>query len=113
MIKNGESFQKVNLDLIPLQGSMILLSCPGRPWSMSGVDAIIKLSSFPDFFLIMVGFNHYSKGAHLIPAGHTWSASQLAGVCVKEVFRFHRFRETFVSNRGTMFVGVFWKPVCK
>lgn len=107
MVKFCESCQKVNRDLRPPQGCMMPLSIPGRPWSTSGVDFIVKLPFSSGFDSIMVVVDHYSKGAQFIPAKESWTASQLADAFVKEVFRLHGLPDKLVSDRGTTFMSIF------
>lgn len=113
MIKYCESCQKVNRDLRTSQGSMMPLSIPGKPWATLGVDFIVKLPVLSGFDSIMVVVDHYSKGAHFVPAKESWSASRLADAFVKEVFRLHGIPEKFASDRGIVLMTNFWRSVCQ
>lgn len=59
----------------------------------------------------MVVVDHFSKGAHFIPANESWSASQLANAFVDCVFRLHGLPDKIVSDRGSTFVSRFWTSV--
>jgi hypothetical protein len=47
---------------------------------MIGIDFVVKLPLFSGLGSILVIMDHFSKGAHMIPANESWTAEQFAFV---------------------------------
>ncbi|KAI7967522.1 hypothetical protein MJO29_000799 [Puccinia striiformis f. sp. tritici] len=92
-------------------GLMIPLSVPERPWSIIGVDFIVKLPISSGFDSILVIVDHFSKAAHLIPAKETWSTEDFASCFMDRFVRYHGLPDKIVSDRGPIFVSRFWTEV--
>lgn len=96
-------------------GTLQPLPIPDRPWSVIGMDFIVKLptsdSSSCDSIWVIV--DHLTKGAHFIPCRESMNASDLASLFVQHFFRFHGLPNKIVSDRGPSFVSVFWLEVQK
>ncbi|KAH9459172.1 hypothetical protein Pst134EA_033023 [Puccinia striiformis f. sp. tritici] len=92
-------------------GLMIPLSIPDRPWSIIGVDFIVKLPISSSFDSILVIVDHFSKAVHLIPACETWSAEAFAACFLDRFIRYHGLPNKIVSDRGPIFVSKFWTEV--
>lgn len=112
-IKNCKSCQAVKVDHKPPQGKMMPLQVPDRPWSVIGVDFIVKLPLSKGFDSVMVVIDHFSKSAHFIAAKETWKADQLADAFIEQVFCLHSLPDTIVSDRGTTFMSQFWTSVLR
>lgn len=112
-IRHCRSCQEIKVDHRPHQGRMMPLPIPDRPWSVIGVDFIVKLPLSKGFDSIMVIVDHFSKCAHFVPANETWNADRLAEAFVAQVFRLHGLPETIVSDRGTTFMSQFWTLVLR
>ncbi|KAI7955759.1 hypothetical protein MJO29_007158 [Puccinia striiformis f. sp. tritici] len=59
-------------------GLMVPLAVPEHPWSVIGIDFIVKLPLSSSFDSILVIVDHFSKAAHLILAYETWSTEEFA-----------------------------------
>ncbi|KAI7950664.1 hypothetical protein MJO29_009338 [Puccinia striiformis f. sp. tritici] len=92
-------------------GLMNSLSVPSRPWSIIAMDFIVKLPSSGGFDSILVVVDHFSKGAHLIPAKETWDAEEFAFAFLDRVIRLHGLPDKIISDRGSTFLSKLWKEV--
>lgn len=106
-----KSCQSIKVDRRPRQGIMMPLPIPERPWSIIGVDFIVKLPISKGFDSIMVVVDHFSKTSHFIPANETWTADKLAESFISNVFKLHGLPDKIVSDRGTTFMLNFWTSV--
>ncbi|KAI7955772.1 hypothetical protein MJO29_007171 [Puccinia striiformis f. sp. tritici] len=89
-------------------GLMIPLLVPERPWSIIGVDFIVKLPLSSSFDSILVIVDHFTKAAHLIPACENWSAEDFASCFLDRFVRYHGLPNKIVSDWGPIFVSRFW-----
>lgn len=103
----------MKVDHRPPQGKMMPLPAPDRPWSLIGVEFIVKLPVSKGFDSIMVVVDHFSKSSHFIAAKETWNAEQIADAFISQIFRWHGLPETIVSDRGTKFMLQFWTSVLR
>lgn len=92
-------------------GLMVPLSIPERPWSIIGIDFVVKLPISRTFDSILVIVDHFSKAAHFILACKTWTAEEFAYVFLDRFIRFHGLPDKIVSDQGAIFVSKFWKEV--
>lgn len=110
-IASCTSCQQVKIDRRPPQGKLMSLPIPDRPWSMIGVDFIVKLPISFGYDSIMVVVDHLTKAVHFIPALESWKADDLARAFVTDIFRLHGLPDVIVSDRGTTFMSRFWTSV--
>ncbi|KAI7936485.1 hypothetical protein MJO29_015788 [Puccinia striiformis f. sp. tritici] len=92
-------------------GLMIPLSVPEHPWSIIGVDFIVKLPISSSFDSILVIVDHFSKAAHFIPACETWSTEDFASCFLDRFVSYHGLPNKIVSDQGPIFVSKFWTEV--
>jgi hypothetical protein len=92
-------------------GLMVSLAIPERPWSVIGIDFIVKLPLSSGFDSILVIVDHFSKAAHFIPGCETWAAEDFANVFLDRFIRYHGLPDKIVSDRGSVFVSRFWTEV--
>ena len=60
------------------------------------------------FNSIMVVVDMLTKVSHLIPVKVTYTASDIARIFVKEIFRIHGLPKRIVSDRDAKFTSKFW-----
>uniref|UniRef100_A0A803KCJ5 Integrase catalytic domain-containing protein n=1 Tax=Xenopus tropicalis TaxID=8364 RepID=A0A803KCJ5_XENTR len=77
------------------------------------MDFIVELPKSSEMSTILVVVDRFSKMAHFMPLKKLPSASALAKIYVKEIFRLHGFPSSIVSDRGVQFVSRFWRAFCK
>jgi hypothetical protein len=92
-------------------GLMTLLNIPCRPWSMIGIDFVVKLPLSSGFDSILVIVDHFPKGAHLIPANESWTAEEFAFIFFDRFIRYHGLPDKIFSDRRSLFVSKFWREV--
>jgi len=59
----------------------------------------------------MVVVDRLRKVAHFIPVKSTFSASNIAHVFIRDVFRLHGVLKNIVSDRDAKFTSKFWKDM--
>lgn len=105
------SCQSVKVNRRQPQGTLMPLPIPDKPWSVIGVDFIVKLPISKGFDSVMVVVAHYSKMSHFIPARETWSSKDLANTFITHIFKLHGLPDKIVSDRGAIFMSHFWSAV--
>jgi hypothetical protein len=90
---------------------MTALPVPSHPWSVIGIDFIVKLPVSGGFDSILVIVAHLTKGIHLIAANKTWDAEEFAFAFLDRFIRLHGLPDKIISNRGSLFVSKFWSAV--
>lgn len=109
--KSCDSCQRTKISTQPPAGHLVPLPIPDRPWSVIGIDLIVKLPLSSSFDSILVITDHLTKGAHFIPCNEAMDSSILAKLFVQHFFRYHGFPDKIVSDRGSSFISVFWRSV--
>src|ERR1044072_1847164 len=72
------------------------------------MDFTDKLPTSHDTYATWVVIDRMSKYAHFIPLAHPYTASTLAEIFIKEVYRLHGAPANIVSNRDPLFTRKFW-----
>lgn len=109
--RSCDSCQRTKISTQARAGELVPLPIPDRPWSVIGIDFIVKLPSSLGFDSIFVITDHLTKGAHFIPFNEAMDSLALAYLFVKDFFRLHGFPDKIVSDRGPSFVSNFWRAV--
>src|SRR5438874_13608622 len=77
------------------------------------MNILVVLPWLNGYYAVLTVTCRLIKILHLIPCRDTTSAEQLAELYIRHIFRFYRFPNTVVSDRGPQFVSHFWKALCK
>lgn len=112
-VASCDSCQQIKIDTKAPMGTLQPLPIPDRPWSVIGMDFIVKLPTYDSCDSIWVIVDHLTKGAHFIPCRESMNALDLASLFVQHFFRFHGLPDKIVSDRGPSLVSVFWLEVQK
>lgn len=112
-VASCDSCQRVKIDTKAQAETLQPLPVPDRPWSIIGMNFIVKLPRSHSFDSVWVIVDHFTKGAHFIPCNESMNASDLAALFVQHFFRFHGLPDKIVSDRGPLFVSAFWLAVQK
>uniref|UniRef100_A0A3P9MBI2 Gypsy retrotransposon integrase-like protein 1 n=1 Tax=Oryzias latipes TaxID=8090 RepID=A0A3P9MBI2_ORYLA len=97
---------------LPPAGLLHPLPVPQRPWSHLAMDFITGLPASQDNTVILTVVNRFSKAAHFIPLPKLPTATEMADVLVREVFRHHGIPRDIVSDRGPQFISQVWRAFC-
>jgi hypothetical protein len=57
---------------------------------------------------IFVVFNTLMKSAHFIPMHMMYQAPDISRVFISDIVRLHGMPKRIISDRGSMFTGLFW-----
>lgn len=106
-----DSCQRTKISTQPPAGNLVPLPIPDRPWSVIGIDLIVKLPLSSSYDSVLVITDHLTKGAHFIPCNESMDSHALAKLFVQHFFRYHGFPDKIVSDRGSSFVSAFWRAV--
>lgn len=94
------------------QGLLKPLPLPDRIWREISIDFITDLPESNGCTNIMVITDRLSKGTIFEPMAEI-SAEAVAERFIQIFYRHHGFPHSVVSDRGTQFVGKFWKRFCQ
>ena len=72
----------------------------GLPWS-NGFNAILVIVC------------RLTKMWHFVPCWNTCTAEQFAELYARDIFRLHGLPKTIISDRGSQFIAMFWRALCK
>jgi hypothetical protein len=75
------------------------------------MDFIIELPKVQGKDGIFVVVDHLTKFAHFLAISMECSASQVAKLFFKEVFRLHGLPKNIVSDRDSRFMSTFWQEL--
>lgn len=106
-----DSCERTRILTQPPAGHLIPLPIPDQPWSVIGIDFIVKLPRSSSFDSILVITDHLTKGAHFIACNEAMDSACLARLFVHQFFCLHGFPDKIVSDRGPSFVSAFWRSV--
>lgn len=121
--KTCDSCQRTRILTKAKSGELVPLPVPDQPWSVIGIDLIVKLphssssshsdtlSTPPKFDLVLVITDHLSKGAHFIECNESMDSATFARIFIDRFYRHHGLPDKIVSDRGSTFVSSFWKAL--
>lgn len=77
------------------------------------MDFIVKLPVSSGYDSILVVVDRRTKMAHFIPCLETTTASELATLFFKNIFKYHGLPNNIVSDRGPQFKSTFWSELLR
>ncbi len=94
-------------------GFLKSLEAPTRPWDDITMDHIVGLPESEGCNAILVVVDRLSKMSKYIPTTETATASDLAQLFIRHVFRHHGLPKSIVSDRGATFTSAWWREFLK
>lgn len=89
------------------------MQIPTQPWKGISVDFIEALPNSGGKTVIWVIIDRFTKFAHFVALQHPYTAYQLAGIYVEQVYKIHGFPSSIVSDRDRIFLSTFWQHLFK
>ncbi|GJZ10397.1 putative mitochondrial protein [Tanacetum coccineum] len=104
---------KNKADLVAYPGLLQPLPIPRQIWQDISIDFIDGLPVSNKKTVIMVVVDRLSKYAHFVSMSHPYTAVQVAGLFLDNIYKFHGLPKTIVSDRDKVFTSLFWKSLFK
>jgi hypothetical protein len=111
-VANCHNCGRNNTSRLRYQGTLKPLPVPVQRWRDISIDFIGPTNEVGEFNCIMVTICRLSKERHYSPCHTTMTATDLAKIFTRDVWRLHGLPDSIVSDRGPLFVSEFWKAVC-
>jgi len=87
------------------------LPIPSKPWTDISLDFVESLPKSHGFDVIMVVVDRLTKFVHFMPLSHPYTASKVATVFMKEIYKLHGMPQSIVSDRDIVFTSKFWQEL--
>ncbi|GKC95235.1 retrotransposon-related protein [Tanacetum coccineum] len=101
------------LNLAAYPGLLQPLPIPQQIWQDVSMDFIDGLPVSNGKTVIMVVVDRLSKYAHFVSMAHPYTAVQVAGLFLDNIYKLHCLPKTIVSDRDKVFTSLFWKSLFK
>jgi hypothetical protein len=79
------------------------------PWSVVGMDMIVKLPVSSGFDTILVFIDLISKSTHFVPCKDSMHAKNLVQIFLQQIVLLHSFPNKLFSDRGMVFTSDHWQ----
>jgi hypothetical protein len=110
-IKECTTFQQNKDEHTHPTGLLQPLPIPEHKWESVSMDFITGLPKAQGKDCIFVVVDRLTKFAHFFAISMDFSASQVADLFFREVFRLHGLPKTIVSDRDSIFMSIFWQEL--
>jgi hypothetical protein len=108
--KSRDSCQRIRQNIQKYGGFLQSLPIPEKQWQTVSMDLILALPPTLDGNTSLVVFvDKLTKMIHIAPCVGLSTASALADLFLKNVFRYHGMPTRFISDRDPRFNSAFWK----
>lgn len=112
-IANCDQCQRQTYETIHPPGLLEPLPIPANVWFDISLDFIDGLPLSQGKNAILVVVDRLSKYAHFVAVAHPYTATQIAEIFMKEIFRLHGMPRSIVSDRDPIFISHFWEAFFK
>ena len=103
--------QRIKVKTTKLGGLLQPLPIPSKPWIDISLDFVESLLRSHGFEVIMVVVDRLTKFVYFMTLSHPYTASKVATVFMKEIFRLHGMPQSIVSDRDVVFSSKFWQEL--
>lgn len=107
-VQQCQVYQQAKHEHCKLPGLLVPLPIPKDAWQDILLDFIEGLPLSGGFNSILVVVDRFSKYRYFIPLKHPYTASQVAHVVDKLVFKTHGIPRSIVSDRDCIFISKLW-----
>ena len=108
-VKGCLSCQRIKAERVKMPGKLEPLDTPEMKWECISMDFVTRLPSAQGGYdSIMVVVDLLTKVSHLIPVKTSYTASDIARLFVKEIYRIHGLPKRIISDRDAKFTSKFW-----
>nr|ABF94845.1 retrotransposon protein, putative, unclassified [Oryza sativa Japonica Group] len=107
-VKQCQVCQQAKHEHCRLPGLLAPLPIPKEAWQDISMDFIEGLPRSDGYNAILVVVDRFTKYANFIPLRHPFTASQVAHLVDKTVFKTHGIPRSIVSDRDRLFTSKFW-----
>ena len=111
-IKSCEVCSKAKIPRHKPYGLLSPLSTPNRAWSDISMDFIVEFPKSKSMTTIMVVVDRLTKMAHFVPLRCLPTVAIAADSFITNIFKYHGFPDSIVSDRGSQFTSEFWNRLC-
>lgn len=101
--KEGLVCQQNKSLALTLAGLLLPLEIPNSVWNGISMDFIEGLPKVARFEVILVVVDRFNSYAHFLALKHPYNAKTVADLFVKEVVILHRYPQSIVSDRNSLF----------
>lgn len=105
--------QRQNYEALKPPGLLQSLPIPEAIWVDISMDFIEGLPPSQGKNAILVVVDRLSKYGHFIAISHPYTATGIADIFLKEIFRLHGMPRSIVSDRDPIFTSHFWETLFK
>lgn len=102
-----DTCQRTNYETLKSSGLLQPLPIPTQIWTDIAMNFIENLPSTYDRNAILVVVDRLSKYGHFIPIKHSYSATKVADIFIREIFHLHGMLAIVVSARDPIFISQF------
>lgn len=115
-VRNCHSCRRAKAPRDKYNGLLHPLPIPTAYWKDISLDFVVGLPESNGFNAILVVVDRLSKERHYIPCtdkDNGTSAENTAQLLLENVWKYHGLPTSIVSDRGSQFVSLLWRTLCK
>jgi hypothetical protein len=111
LVKACSTCQQTKHPTYPSYGLLQPLPIPNGVWEDISMDFVVGLPSFQNSTVVLVVVDRFSKAAHFGMLPTHFTASKVADLFAKMIFRLHGLPKSIISDRDPIFVSKFWQQL--
>ena len=107
-VRHCEVCQRIKVETTKPRGLLQPLLIPIKPWTDISLDFVDSLPKSHGYEVILMVVDKLTKYVHFIPLSHPYTATKVASMFMKEIFKFHGMPQSIISDRDAIFISKFW-----
>jgi transposase InsO family protein len=112
-VQSCQVCQQAKPERVKYPGLLKPLPVPFRPWQSIALDFVEGLPQSGKYNCLLVVVDRFSKYGHFIPLSHPYTASTVASLFVRHIYKLHSLPKSIVSDRDPVFTSHFWQQLFK